>query len=277
MRVEDLDGERSRPELIDGVLADLEWLGLDWDGPVVLQSQGKVLLDAALADLYARGLAYPCTCTKADVRAAQSAPQAGDGELRYPGTCRDRWPSLEAAAREAGRPPALRFRVSPEHITVDDGFAPPATFDPSAEVGDFPVARASGLPAYQLAAVADDARAGVTEVVRGDDLLPSTARQMLLQRALGLPHPRWFHVPLVLDGEGRRLAKRASALSLAELRARGVDVRAIVGWAAQSAGQEVPPRVRASEVTAGFVLAKLPHTPVRLDAARLAALTEALP
>ena len=268
MRMEDLDGPRVRPGMAEAALRDLEWLGLDWDGPVWVQSEHQEALAAAIDDLCERGLAYACVCTRADVRAAQSAPQQGDRELRYPGTCRDRFSGREPGA-------ALRFRVPDGSIEIRDRFATAASFDVASEVGDFPIARKDGLPAYQLAVVVDDARQGVTEIVRGDDLLPSTARQLHLQRALGLPHPSWVHVPLVLDAEGRRLAKRADDLSLAELRAGGTDPRAIVGWAARSAGMDVRERVAASEATAAFELARVPHESVRLNELDVALLREA--
>lgn len=264
MRVEDLDGDRSRPELIDAAARDLEWLGLDWDGPAELQSDGGERILEAVRELEGRGLAYACTCSRADVRAA-SAPHAGETELRYPGTCRDRYPSRAAADRPAG----LRLRVPSGPVSFRDGFCGPQAFDVQRQVGDFLIARRDGSPAYQLAVVIDDARQGITEVLRGDDLLPSTARQILLQDALGLPPPRWFHAPLVLDADGRRLAKRAGDLSLAELRRAGADPRAIVAWAARTSGQEVSGRPTAAELVPAFRLDRLPPTPVVLAQAEL--------
>jgi glutamyl-tRNA synthetase len=273
MRLEDLDGPRVRPGMSDTILSDLEWLGIDWDGPPFVQSRGIDAIREAARELVAKGVAYACVCTRADLRSAQSAPQAGDVEPRYPGTCRDRFASLAAARaeREAG----LRFRVPDGEVEIADGVAGPRRFDVQAQIGDFLIARRDGAPAYQLAVVVDDARQGVTEIVRGDDLLPSAARQWHLQRALGLAHPAWFHVPLVADEQGRRLAKRADDVSLAELRERGVDPRAIVGWAARSAGQDVPARVTAAEVTSVFDLARLPRTPVTLASSDVAELRDA--
>ena len=274
LRMEDLDGPRVKPGTIDAALRDLDWLGLDWDGPWLLQSSGMDQLRAAVAELAGRGLAYACVCSRSDVRGALSAPQQGDVELRYPGTCRGRFESLEAA-RASGRDASLRFRVPEGPVTIRDGFAPATHHDVQAEVGDFMVARRDGTPAYQLAVVVDDARQGVTEVLRGDDLLPSAARQWHLQRALGLPHPTFVHVPLVVDENGRRLAKRADDLSLAELRGRGVDPRAVVGWAALSAGLAVAERLTPREALPDFTLAHLPHAPVRLGAEELAKLKAA--
>lgn len=264
MRMEDLDAPRVRPGMVEAALRDLEWLGLDWDGPVELQSAGLERIRAASSDLLERGLAYPCVCTRGELRAA-SAPHADEGEPRYPGTCRGRFDSLEVAERRTGRGAGVRFRVPAGAVEIRDGFAPPLSVDVEAETGDFLIGRRDGTPAYQLAVVVDDAQQGVTEVLRGDDLMPSTARQWHLQRALGLPHPEWFHVPLVTDADGRRLAKRADDLSLTELRETGVDPRAVVSWAARSAGLDVPGRICAGEVTRIFDLARLPRQPLRLD------------
>jgi len=275
MRLEDLDGPRVRPGMAEAALRDLEWLGLDWDGAPLLQSRGLPELVELARSLLARGLAYACVCTRAEVRHAQSAPQQGDAEPRYPGTCRGKYGSLEAAERLSGREAGVRFAVPEGVIELEDGFSGSACFDVQAEVGDFLIARRDGAPAYQLAVVADDARQGVSDVLRGDDLLPSTARQWLLQRALGFAHPNWFHVPLVTDEHGRRLAKRADDLSLAELRAGGTDPRAVVGWAARSAGMPVPEHVSPAEATAVFDLGRVPRSPVRLGSADIAALRAA--
>ena len=266
LRLEDLDADRTKPGMAEQAVADLEWLGLDWDGEVVVQSRGAERLDAAVRKLLAADLAYPCICTRAEIAASQSAPQEGaDGggrEMRYPGTCRDRFDSIEDAERRSGRPPAVRLRVAPGKVRVDDGFAGTWSFDVASEAGDFPIARKAGAAAYQLAVVVDDAAAGVDEIVRGDDLLPSAARQLLIQRALGLPHPRWYHVPLVVDEGGRRLAKRTDALALAKLRADGVDPRAVVAWVAERSGIDADGPASARECVASFDLARVPRTPV---------------
>jgi glutamyl-tRNA synthetase len=262
--MEDLDGPRCRPEWVDAALRDLEWLGCSWDGAWTLQSSGIERLRAAVDELVRRGLTYPCVCSRADVRAALSAPQQGSEQMRYPGTCLGRYASLAQAEQVSGRPAALRFRVPPGKVDIKDGFCGGVSFDVREEVGDFVVARRDHTPAYQLAVVVDDAAQGVTEVHRGEDLLPSTARQWHLRRALGLPEPAYFHLPLVVDGSGRRLAKRCDDVSLAELRERGTDPRAVVSWVARSAALDVPARVSAPEVTARFCLERLPHTPVRV-------------
>jgi glutamyl-tRNA synthetase len=275
LRVEDLDTDRVRPGMVDQTLADIEWLGLDWDGSYELQSAGIERIDATARDLAQRGLAYACACTRADLRAAASAPHQDEREARYPGTCRGRFASLAEARRATGRDAGLRFAVPAGTIALTDEFVGPFESDVAAEVGDFLITRRDGAPAYQLAVVVDDARQGVTEVVRGDDLLPSTARQWHLQRTLGLAHPRWTHVPLVLDASGRRLAKRADDLSLLTFRERGVDPRALVAWAARSAGMPAPERVTARDALDLFALERVPHAPVRVTPETIAALEAA--
>lgn len=264
MRIEDLDQGRATPEFVDAALRDLEWLGIDWDGAPYTQSDGFERLRAAIDGLVEAGLAYPCTCTRGDLKAAQSAPQLGELEPRYPGTCRDRYASVAEAKRASGRDPGIRFRVPEGRETFDDVLCGPQSFDVQASVGDFLIARRDGAPAYQLAVVVDDAWQRVNEVVRGDDLLASTARQAALQRALGLPHPRWAHVGLVVDAGGRRLAKRERDLGLSELRARGVDPRRIVAWAARSLGLEVGELASAPELVGEFALGDVSRGPFAL-------------
>lgn len=271
LRIEDLDAPRVVPGAADEILRDLEWLGLDWVGTPVLQSSRlEASLDAA-RKLLERGLAYPCVCSRSDVKSAQSAPHAGDAEPRYPGTCRGRFRSVEDAERATSKAAGVRFLVPPGPLEFVDGFAGPFTADVGAEVGDFLVARRGGLPAYQLAVVVDDAAQGVTEVVRGDDLLSSAVRQLLLRRALDVPEPRSWHVPLVVDAQGRRLAKRADDASLAALRERGVDPRAVVSFIARSAGIPDAERQTATELIASFEMDRVPRaqvscTPLSMEA-----------
>lgn len=275
MRLEDLDGPRAKPEMAQAAIADLSWLGLDWDGPAYVQSSGVADISAAAARLARQGRAYACVCSRADVRSAQSAPQQGDDETRYPGTCRDKFESVAAAEEQTGKAAGLRLKVPSGSLTVHDLLLGARTFDVQAEIGDFLIAKRDHAPAYQLAVVLDDARQGVTEVVRGEDLLPSAARQLLLQRALGLPGVRYCHVPLVVDPGGRRLAKRHDDLSLAELRAGGTDPRAIVAWAARSAALECPERAAPRELLSQFALDKLPKAPSVLSAETVATLRNA--
>ncbi len=275
MRVEDLDGPRVRPGAEGHLLDELRWLGLDWDeGPDVggpagpyRQSERMDRYADALRRLQEAGVAYPCFCSRAEIAAAAQAPHGpGDEGPRYPGTCRD-LARAEAGRRAQRRRPAWRFRVPAGAIPFEDGVHGPQRRDVSAETGDFVVARADGIPAYQLAVVVDDAAMGVTEVVRGDDLLGSTARQLLLYRALGLAAPRFAHVPLVNGEDGSRLAKRHGALSLGELRARGADPRAVAGWLAAISGLAPPDaRLEPRDLVAGFTLARIARTPARVGA-----------
>jgi glutamyl-tRNA synthetase len=263
--------------MADGVLRDLAWLGLDWDGPVHVQSSDIGPMRAAVRSLIESGLAYPCVCTRKEIQQSQSAPHAGEESIRYPGTCRDRFTSFEEAERFARRAPAVRFRVRPGSVQIDDRFAGPFTCDVERESGDFPIARGMDAFAYQLAVVVDDDRTGVTDIVRGDDLLPSAARQKLLQEALGLRHPRWFHVPLVVDPTGRRLAKRSDDLSLAMLRERGLDPRRLVAWVARRSGLGRFERSTAEDLVSTFDLNSVPHEPLVLGPADLAELEVARP
>ena len=275
LRMEDLDGPRAEMRFADAALSDLEWLGLDWDGPVYVQSAGLERLNAAVSELIAAGKAYPCVCSRGDIRSAQSAPHAGSSEPRYPGTCRGRYTSFAEAERQSGRAAGARLIVPEGSIAITDGVSGMSCWDVAREVGDFLIAKRDKAPAYQLAVVVDDHAQGVNEVLRGADLLPSSARQWHVQKSLGLPHPAWFHVPLVTDATGRRLAKRENDLSLAELRATGTDPRAIVAWAARSAGLAVAERVTVQEVTPLFQLAVLPRESVPLEPELVAALRAA--
>jgi glutamyl-tRNA synthetase len=222
VRMEDLDPVTSSPEHEAGQLADLVALGLDWDGPVVRQSERRALHEAALAELVARGLTFPCFCSRREIREAAAAPHARPGA--YPGTCRHLSPS-EVAAREAsGRPAALRLRGGSAPVTVVDRRHGEVT----QPVDDIVLRRNDGVPAYHVAVVVDDDDQGVQEVVRGDDLLYATPSQAHLLDVLGRPRPTWAHVPLVLGPDGARLAKRHGAVTLADLAAAGTsadDVR----------------------------------------------------
>jgi glutamyl-tRNA synthetase len=275
LRLEDLDGPRAEQRFADAALSDLEWLGLEWDGTPLVQSSELARLNSAVDQLIAAGKAYPCVCSRGDIRSAQSAPHADSLEPRYPGTCRGRYASFAEAEQQSGRAAGARLLVPEGELTIVDQVAGTSRWGVARDVGDFLIAKRDKAPAYQLAVVVDDAAQGVTEVVRGDDLLPSAARQWHVQNALGLPHPRWFHVPLVTDQSGRRLAKREADLSLAELRAGGTDPRAIVVWAAQSAGIEIEERVTPAQVSAHFAWERFPREPQQLDAATLAALEAA--
>lgn len=260
LRIEDLDPQRSRPEAVEALLADLAYLGLDWDEPPLFQSRRAAEYDAALALLGRAGRTYPCFCSRAEIALASSAPHGPqDDGPRYPGTCRG-LSAHEAAARARVRPAALRFRPAPGVTSFVDAVHGPTSQDVEQAVGDFVVRRADGVASYQLAVVVDDAASGITDVLRGDDLLLSTPRQLQLYQALGLVAPRFAHVPLLLGEDGKRLAKRAGALAVSELRARGVDPRRVVALLARWSGLEAPDAVSARELAARFRLEAIART-----------------
>jgi len=225
MRIDDLDSSRVRPGVAEAQLADLAALGLDWDGPVVRQSERLDLYDAAIARLDDAGLLYPCYCTRAEIREAASAPHGPLPEGAYPGTCRELTAAQRAERAQAGRPGALRLRAAGTVVAFTDRLRGPR----QDAVDDLVVRRNDGVAAYNLAVVVDDAAQRVGEVVRGADLLQTTARQLHLAALLGLAAPVYAHVPLMLGPDGARLAKRHGAVTLADRAARGetaVEVRA---------------------------------------------------
>ena len=268
LRLEDLDATRARPEAAEGASVDLRWLGLDWDegpdrpGPSspYLQSWRKDLYGHTLEKLKAAELVYPCTCTRADIERAASAPHAEDEGPTYPGTCSHR--TARDSESLGDRPFAWRFRVPDGPVSWDDRVMGRVQLDPSRSGGDFVVGRAGVGASYQLAVVHDDATMGVTEVIRGDDLVPSTPRQLLLYRALGWEAPTFGHVPLAVDPDGRRLAKRDGSLKLATLREAGVDPDRLIGRLAHSCGwsDRVEPAPPAAWL-GRFDLEALPRTP----------------
>ena len=280
LRVEDLDRARCKPGYAAQQLDDLRWLGLDWDeGPDVggphapyAQSQRLPQYQQALARLHALGLAYPCTCSRADLAGAASAPH-GPGGPRYPGSCRDRYADAAEAERASGRPPAWRFdsRRTPALPWRDDFLGEPLP----QVVDDFVLWRADGVPAYQLAVVVDDLAMGVSEVVRGADLIDSTPRQLALIAALGGRPPRYRHVPLVLDERGERLAKRRGSTEIAEPRRLGVRPEQLLGWLSHGLGLlDQPIDVSAVALTARFDWRRVPATPLSVSERELARLAE---
>ncbi len=237
LRNEDLDGRRSRREFAEAMMEDLRWFGLRWQegpdcggprAPYAQSERGEFYL-TGFERLRAGGLVYPCYCSRQDVRRALQAPHAGEEEPVYPGTCRPApGASGRAAWRGGGRAPNWRFRVPEgEAVEFEDGGFGAQRFVAGKDFGDFVVWRHDGVPSYQLAVVLDDAAMGITEVVRGADLLLSTARQLLLYRALGLESPAFYHCPLVTNEAGVRLAKREDAASLRTLREKGMTPEAI--------------------------------------------------
>jgi glutamyl-tRNA synthetase len=250
LRIEDIDGPRIKFGAATQLIEDLQWLGLDWNQGPYYQSRRTGIYTEALQKLLADGHAYPCVCSRKEVEAAASAPHAEDGSAVYPGTCRGRFPDIGAArAAAAGRAPALRFAVpAGRAVSFSDAIAGAKSFDVARELGDFVVAKSDGTPSYQLAVVVDDADMGVTDVVRGDDLIDSTPRQVLLYEALGLADrvPAYYHLPLIIGPDGRRLAKRHGDTRLSYYRGLGVPPGRIVALLARwcgidGAGEDVMP------------------------------------
>jgi glutamyl-tRNA synthetase len=255
LRIEDIDWQRSRSELIPGMLADLRWLGIDWDeGPDVggpyspyMQSQRIAHYKHYLEILVGADRVYPCYCSRADIAFAASAPHADQGQSKYPGTCREPEGRARQQRENPDRRPAYRFRVPDGTIVVRDrvqGKFVPTLKSPD---HDFIVWRTDGAPAYHLAVVVDDALMRIGEVVRGEDLLDCTPLHAALIEALGFVMPRFAHVPLWRDSSGNRLSKRESAAGLASYRDSGMQPEHVVGLLAESCGL-VPPDTPLSAV-----------------------------
>lgn len=244
LRVEDLDRPRVRPGSTHMMLEDLHWLGLDWDeGPDIsgdyapyTQSERLPIYETLLTQLQDVGLIYPCYCTRAEVMHAASAPQQdGHAERRYPGTCRSLSRRQQKHYEAQGRRPALRFRVDDTRVVLfQDMLNGPQQQQVQQTVGDFIIKRADGIFAYQFVVVVDDALMRINQVVRGADLLSSTARQILLFEALGFPVPTFVHVPLLLDDAGQRMAKRIHSSGLAAYKDAGIKPETVIGILAAS-------------------------------------------
>ncbi len=244
LRMEDLDLPRVKAGSAKQIIDDLLWLGLDWDqGPSecagvddYYQSQRTDLYQQALLSLYAKGLVYPCYCSRKDIREAASAPH---GKLPiYPGTCRNLDNDINPANEQSvnGRMPAWRFKVSDQNIAFTDKLMGEYCQNLQVETGDFVLRRSDGLFAYQLAVVVDDIEMGITDVLRGEDLLDSTCRQIALYQALDAPVPDFWHVGLMQDEQGKRMSKRDDSDSISQLRANGAEAESIISMLAYSCG-----------------------------------------
>lgn len=290
MRIEDIDSPRVKPWAITQAVEDLRWLGLDWDeGPDVggphapyLQTQRVNAYEAALQRFVELDLAYPCTCTRKDIEGAASAPhesslsseavslsnQPATADLRldgpiYPGVCAS-WRRGDPLPEDGTY--CWRFRMPDQMLSIHDTLCGKVSVNPAQQLGDFPLTRKNGQAAYQLAVVVDDAAMGITEVVRGDDLLPSVFRQIPLINALDLPHPNYTHVPLVVGPDGRRLAKRHGDTRLSHFRDAGVTAERITGWALHSLGLiERPVPIRARECIGALQWSQVPRGATMID------------
>ena len=250
LRIEDIDPVRSRQEYVQLLMDDLCWLGLEWDGEPVYQSQRSDIYTHYYNILCERGLTYPCYCTRADLLATQ-APHESDGRVVYAGTCRHRPP-------QPGQAAATRLIVPDEEVTFTDGHYGEQRVNLAQQVGDFIIRRKDGAWAYQLAVVIDDALMGITEVVRGRDLLLSTPQQLYVAQLLGFPEPQFFHLPLLLGDSGERLSKRDRSLDMEALRQQHTASK-IIGLLACVAGlQPEPQPVRPADLLDSFTWDAVP-------------------
>ena len=261
LRIEDRDPQRSRQEYADRLMRDLEWLGLTWDGEVVYQSQRTAIYEQYLQQLHE--LTYPCTCTRNEILAAQ-APHESDGRVVYPGTCRpngveSQKSKVESLITSVDRPAAIRLMVPDEMIEYEDRVYGHQSVNLATHCGDFILRRSDGVFAYQLAVVVDDAEMGVTEIVRGRDLLLSAAQQHYLRRILGFTQPVYCHHPLLVNTQGQRLCKRDQSLAVSVMR-QHCTAEQIIGKLAYTIGlTPTPEPVTAEQLIPIFSWTKIPQ------------------
>lgn len=262
LRIEDVDVPRCPEANTARCLEDLRWLGFDWDGPVLRQRDRTAVYEEALARLTARGLTYPCFCTRAELH-PELAPNLGDTQAVYPGTCRGLTPT-QIAEKAKRRTPAVRLRVPDRNVTFTDGLQGVVTENLAVDCGDFVLRRSDGLFGYQLACVADDIASGVTEVVRGRDILTATPRQIFLYECLGGTPPAYVHIPLLTDPQGRRLAKRDRDLGIPALSKRHTP-EAIFGMLAFACGlRDTPAPASKEELVREFDWSRVRREDARL-------------
>ncbi len=273
LRIDDLDGPRIKQQADQAAMEDLAWLGIDWDQGPVYQSAHREIHHQAIERLVNGGWVYPCTCSRKDIELAASAPHATDGATIYPETCRPKNAQPVITAQPSALTPdwringgaALRFITQDQPLVVDDHFAAGQVYIPRRQLGDFVVRKNDLLPSYQLATVVDDQQMGITQVVRGDDLLDSTPRQILLYQALGWEKkiPQYYHLPLVVGTDGRRLAKRHGDTRLSSYRQSGVSAGRVLELLARWCGLRLDrPLGCAADLLEQFDLTKLPAEPM---------------
>lgn len=274
LRMEDIDPERSRQAYADDIMRDLEWLGIDWDegpdcgGPYAPYTQSERLDRYAevIERLTAEGLTFPCFCTRKELRSLASAPHVGEAGPAYPGTCLHLTQDQREARRAAGRAPALRLHGTCETIAFTDRIRGPISTCWQECGGDFPIRRSDGVIAYQLAVAVDDVDQRITQVVRGDDILHCTPRQLYIHQLLDAPAPEYAHVPLVLDAGGERLAKRHKHFEIRALRQGGARAQAIIGDLAHRAGlAPAGTTCTPQDLVHGFTFDAIPKAPIVLE------------
>jgi glutamyl-tRNA synthetase len=269
LRIEDLDGPRVKSSADRGLIEDLRWLGLDWDQGPIYQSHRRQRYAEAMKTLVREERVYACVCSRREVEESASAPHGVNGPI-YPGTCRGRFTSPREAQAQTGRGAALRFKTPAARIRFTDGIRGNCEYDAQRDLGDFVVEKGDSTPAYQLAVVVDDAEMGVTDVIRGDDLLDSTARQQLIYDALGWRDriPAYAHLPLVIGLDGRRLAKRHGDTRLAYYREAGVPPRRVLSLLARWCGiDNMGDDVKLGDLLSVFSIENLPRAPMTFSTA----------
>ncbi len=265
LRIENIDGPRIKHGADVQAIDDLRWLGIDWDEEPIYQSARLPHYSEAVASLLRSGKAYPCVCSRKESQQAGSAPHAEDGSAVYPGTCRGRFKDIDDARNQTRREPAIRFRVDARPFDFVDQFKGPQHWDDlERQLGDFVIAKADGSPAYHLAVVVDDAAMSVTHVVRGDDLLDSTPRQILLYHALNGAEliPAYTHLPLLIGEDGRRLAKRHGDTRLSHYRSLGVSAGRVRALLARSMGIECENEIAVDAMLKAYSLQRLSADPM---------------
>lgn len=270
LRIEDLDGPRIKKGADQQAIEDLRWLGIDWDEGPVYQSARRSEYEATLAQLLNDRAAYPCICTRREASLAASAPHAEDGAAVYPGTCRGRFKTVAEAEQAAGSTPAIRFQLDDQPFSFDDRFAGVQKWENlEKQLGDFVIAKADGTPAYHLAVVVDDLAMNVSKIVRGDDLLDSVPRQAMLFRAISPTSslPEYWHLPLVVGPDGKRLAKRHGDSRIAYYRQRGATAGRVRALIARWCGIESDEQIEISEMLKRFDISQFPRGQKTLTAA----------